>query len=113
MSESDDKDNHKANNGQSNGTMLRYGRVGIQSNKEWVYTLKLEKIYGGFLNGNCVTLVREYMEELIKVIEPMGHTIRLIPYVNGEFETGIAYASSMALTEQKERIYIRSLGRKL
>ena len=27
MLESDDKYNHEANNGQSNGTMLRYGRV--------------------------------------------------------------------------------------
>ena len=112
MSESADKDDHEENNGQGNGTMLRYGRVVIQSNKEWVYTIKLEKSYGDIINGNCVMLVQEYMEALIKVIDSMDHTIRLIPYENGEFETGISDASSMALTEQEERTYIRSLGRK-
>ena len=92
--------------------MLRYGRVAIQSNKEWVYTIKLEKSYGVILNGNGLMLLREYMEALVKVIYKMGHTIRLVPYNNGEFATGIADASSMALTEEEERIYIDKPERK-
>ena len=81
--------------------MLRYGRIGIKSNEEWVYTIKLEKSYGGILNGNSMTLLREYMEALIKVIDAMGHIIRLVLYNNGEFATGIADASIMALSEEE------------
>ena len=75
-------------------------------------TIKLEKSYRGIINGNSLTLLREYMEELIKVIDPMGHNIRLVPYNNGEFVTGIADLSIMALKEQEERIYIESPERK-
>ena len=52
------------------------------------------------------------MVALIKVIDSMGHTICLVPYEKGNFETGILDASCMALTEQEERIYIKDLGRK-
>ena len=112
ISEGVSNNNQAANSGQGKGIMLRYGRVGIQSNEEWVYTIKLEKSYGIILNGNCVTLVREYMEALIRVIDSMGHTICLIPYEKGDFETGISDASCMALLEQEEGIYIKDLGRK-
>ena len=61
---------------------------------------------------NCVKLVWEYNKALIKVVDSMDHTIRLIPYENGEFEMGISDASSMALTEQEERIYKQSPERK-
>ena len=63
--------------------MLRYENEGVKSNEEWVYTIKLEKSYGGILNGNNFTLLREYMEALIRIVDIMGRTIRLIPYVNG------------------------------
>ena len=69
MSESVDNDDHEANNGQGNGAMLRYGRLGIQSNEEWIYSIKLEKSYGGIKNGNSVKLVQDYMEAFIKVID--------------------------------------------
>ena len=92
--------------------MLRYGRIGIQRNEEWVYTIKLEKSYRGILNGTSVTLLREYMEVLVKVIDPMGHTIRLVSYNNGEFATGISDASSIALIEEEDRIYIDRPERK-
>ena len=36
----------------------------------------------------------------------MGHTIGLVPYINGEFVTGISDASSMSLMEEEEKIYI-------
>ena len=58
MLEGVDNNDHAVNNGQGKGIMLRYRRVVIQSNEEWVYTIKLEKSYGIILNGNCVTLVQ-------------------------------------------------------
>ena len=33
------------------------------------------EIYGGILNGNSVTLLREYLEALVKVVDLMGQTI--------------------------------------
>ena len=55
----EERGNQGGKYGCSNRVMLRYGRIGIQSNEEWVYTIKLEKSYGGILNGNSVTLLRE------------------------------------------------------
>ena len=49
MSEGVDNDDHAVNNGQGKGIMMRHWRVGIQSNEEWVYTIKLEKSYGSVL----------------------------------------------------------------
>ena len=92
--------------------MLRYGREGIESNKEWMYTIKLEKSYRGILNGNSVTLLREYMEALIRIVDSMGNTFRFIPYVDGEFATGISDASRMALLLEEEKNYIYWQGRK-
>ena len=76
-----------------------------------MYTIKLEKSYRGILNGNSVTLLREYTKALVKIVDPMGHTVRLVTYSNGEFATGILDASSMALTEE-EKIYIYRPERK-
>ena len=98
--------------GHNNRVMLWYGREGIESNEEWVYTINLEKIYGGILNSNSVTLLREYMEALIRIVDPMGHTIRLIPYVNGDFATGIYDASGMASLLEEEKNYIYHTERK-
>ena len=86
-----------------NRAILRYGRIGIKINEQCVSTIKLEKSYGGILNGNSATLLREYMEELVKIVDPMGHIIILVPYNNGEFATGILDASSMALMEEEEK----------
>ena len=47
----------------------------------------------------------------MRVVDSMGHTIRLIPYEKGDFDTGISDAANMALSEQDEGIYIKDLGR--
>ena len=54
----EERGNQGGKYGRSTRAMLRYGRVAIQSNKEWVYTIKLEKSYGVILNDNIVTLLR-------------------------------------------------------
>ena len=44
--------NREVKNGKNNQVTMRYGREGIGINEEWVYTIKLEKSYGGIINGN-------------------------------------------------------------
>ena len=63
----------------------RNGKDGHSSNDEWLYTLKVEKSYGAIVRGMSVTLLREYLEPLFSVTGKLGHTLWLIPYVNGLF----------------------------
>ena len=59
----------------------------------------METSYGGIISGTQVTLLREYAETLFGIVDKMGHTIRLIPYLGGTLEHGI---SDMAKLELKE-----------
>ena len=92
--------------------MLRYGIEGIGSNEEWEYMIKVEKSYGGIISGTQVTLLREYAETLFGIVDKMGHTIFLIPYVGGTFEHGISDMAKLALKEEEEKKYIGSVVRK-
>ena len=94
--------------GKRKKAVLRYGREGIGSNEEWEYTIKVEKSYGEIISGTHITLLREYAETLFGIVDKMGHTIHLIPYLGGTFEHGI---SDMAKLELKKK-YIGSVVRK-
>ena len=63
----------------------------------------MEKSYGGIISGTQVTLLREYVETLFSIVDKMGHTIRLIPYVGGTFEYGISDMTKMVLREEEEK----------
>ena len=52
------------------------------------------------------------MDKLIGIVDKMGHTIRLIPYVDGIFATGISESSKLALSKEEERRYIYHIQRK-
>ena len=53
--------------------------------------------------------MREYAEKLFGIVDKMGHTIHLVPFVGGTFEHGISDLASLALTEEEEKIYIGSV----
>ena len=92
---------------QWNATELaRYGKDVHASNKEWVYTLKVEKSYGGIIWGMCTTLLKEYLDPLFAVTGKLGHTLWLIPYANGVFEFGINEVENLNLSEDDQRKYI-------
>ena len=80
-----------------------YGKDRHASNEEWVYTLKVEKSYGAIVRGTSTTLLKEYLEPIFTVTGKLGHTLRLIPYVNGVFESGISEVEKLELSEEDER----------
>ena len=92
--------------------VARYGKDVHASNEEWVYTLKVEKSYGAIIRGTCSTLLKEYLEPLFAVTGKLGHTLQLIPYVNGVFEAGINEAENLDLSEDDEWKYIVFAKRK-
>ena len=48
--------------------------------------IRVEKSYGGIVSGTVSTLVREYLEPIMRVANTLGHMLRLIPYTNVVFE---------------------------
>ena len=72
----------------------------------------MEKSYGGIISGTQVTLLREYAETLFSIVDKMGHTIHLIPYVEGTFEYEISDMAKLDLKEEEEKKYIGSVVRK-
>ena len=57
--EAKNQTSRSGNNRKSNKMIVRYGREGTGSNKEWVYTIQLEDIHGGTINRNYVILLRK------------------------------------------------------
>ena len=74
--------------------------------------MKVEKSYGAIVRGTSVTLLQEYLEPLFAVTGKLGHTFRLIPYVNGVFEAGISEVEKLEMNEEDERKYIGFAKRK-
>ena len=72
----------------------------------------MEKSYRAIVIGTSVMLLKEYLEPLLSVTGKLGHTLRLIPYVNGVFETGISEVEKLELNEEDERKYIGFAKRK-
>ena len=92
---------------QCKGTAVaRYGKDGHASNKDWLYALKVEKSYGAIVRFTSVMLLCEYLEPLFVVTGKLGHTLQLIPYVNGVFEPGISEVERLELNEEDEWKYI-------
>ena len=56
--------------------------------------------------------MREYLEKLFGIVDKMGPSIILIPYIDGIFATGILESKKLALSEEEERTYICHLQRK-
>ena len=77
-----------------------------------MYTMKVEKSYRGILWGTCLTLLKEYLDPLFAVTGKLGHTLRLIPYINGVLEVGINEVENLDLSEDDERKYIGFAKRK-